>query len=90
MKKYQKILFFITIIVFIAINIFTKKLGDMDEIWNYNFSNCISKGLIPYKDFNMIQILIFYIIMVLILNFTFIELIVMLFLYLFLLLYIFF
>ena len=77
MKKYQKILFFITIIVFIAINIFTKKLGDMDEIWNYNFSNCISKGLIPYKDFNMIQMPLFPMIMGLILKFTFNELIVM-------------
>ena len=77
MKKYQKILFFITLLVFIAINIFTKKFGDMDEIWNYNFSNCISKGLIPYKDFNMIQMPLFPMIMGLILKFTFNELIVM-------------
>lgn len=77
MKKYQKILFFILIIVIIAINIFTKKIGDMDEIWNYNFSNCIAKGLIPYKDFNMIQMPLFPMIMGLILKFTFNELIMM-------------
>ena len=27
----------------------------MDEIWNFNFANCIANGLTAYKDFNIIQ-----------------------------------
>ena len=27
---------------------------DLDEIWSYGFSYNISRGLIPYKDYNMV------------------------------------
>ena len=55
MNKYKKIVFFAFLTIFVSFVIFSKKLGDMDEIWNYNFANCISKGLIPYRDFNIVQ-----------------------------------
>lgn len=58
-KSKNKVLFeivlFITFLVFIGSIILSKPIGDMDEIWNYNFANCVSKGLIPYKDFSMVQ-----------------------------------
>lgn len=47
----------IILILFIAIAgiILPKELNDLDEIWNYNFARCIANGLLPYKDFNMVQ-----------------------------------
>ena len=30
-------------------------VGNMDEIWNYTFANNIANGLLPYRDFNMLQ-----------------------------------
>ena len=36
-------------------SIFFIELGDADEIWNYSFARNISKGLVPYRDFNIIQ-----------------------------------
>ena len=59
MKKNKKVLFeiilFIIFAIFISSIILNKPIGDMDEIWNYNFASNISKGLVPYKDFNMVQ-----------------------------------
>lgn len=49
----------ITVIVFIFIiclsNIFGSTYSNLDEIWNFNFARNIANGLVPYKDFNMIQ-----------------------------------
>ena len=59
MKINKKILFeiglFIAFTIFIGSIVFNKSIGDMDEIWNYNFANCIAKGLVPYKNFSMVQ-----------------------------------
>ena len=43
-------------LLFFTFLIFTLILSPMniDEIWNYGFSYNIYKGLIPYKDFNMV------------------------------------
>lgn len=30
-------------------------LDNPDELWNYNFAACVAKGLLPYRDFNMLQ-----------------------------------
>ncbi len=57
MKK-RKILFSIFIIVIVIIitgSIITKPVNDLDEIWNFNFARNIANGLLPYKDFNMVQ-----------------------------------
>lgn len=59
MKSNKKILFeiglFLTFAIFISLLVLNKPLGDLDEIWNYNFANCITKGMVPYKDFSMVQ-----------------------------------
>jgi len=32
-----------------------KPFGDGDELWNYNFARCIADGMVPYRDFSIIQ-----------------------------------
>lgn len=39
----------------ICLCLFAKPLGSGDELWNYNFGKNIAEGLLPYKDFNIIQ-----------------------------------
>lgn len=53
MKK--KIFMGISILLITASIILPRPLDNLDEIWNYNFANCMVKGLIPYRDFNMLQ-----------------------------------
>ena len=50
-KKYI-LIFFLTFISLTLLG--TLQIIDLDEIWTYGFSYNISKGLIPYKDFNMV------------------------------------
>lgn len=76
-KIIMDIFFFIILIIIIGFNILPKQLGDLDEIWNYNFANCISKGLIPYRDFNIVQTPLLPIISGIILKLTTNQLIVM-------------
>ncbi len=40
-------------IVFVVALIFTKELT-CDEIWMYGFASNISKGMVPYRDFNIV------------------------------------
>ncbi len=58
-KKLKNIFIDIFIFVFIALfcfsNIFLNSIGNLDEIWNYNFAKNICDGLVPYRDFNMVQ-----------------------------------
>ena len=52
--NYKYILLFSTLfIVFLVWELFVVEVY-ADEVWNYGFSYYMSKGLIPYKDFNMI------------------------------------
>ena len=53
-KKIISISLFILILIYSSIKILTKTIGNMDEIWSYNFANQISRSLLPYKDFNII------------------------------------
>ena len=43
------LIFFLLLIVSLFFTLFGN-----DEIWNYGFSNNIYKGLVVYKDFNMV------------------------------------
>ncbi len=53
-KKYDSIIIFILIFVFtLFYSIFIKSV-EFDEVWNYGFSYNISKGMIIYRDFNMV------------------------------------
>ena len=48
-------LIFLILLIIIAPIILTKEIGDLDELWNYNFARNVFDGLIPYRDFNMVQ-----------------------------------
>lgn len=58
-KEYKNILLnisiFILISIFISPIILDRGIGDLDELWNYNFARNVADVLIPYKDFNMVQ-----------------------------------
>lgn len=54
-EKLFNITLFILIFITILSIILLKPLGDLDEIWNYNFAKNITNDLIPYKNFNMLQ-----------------------------------
>ncbi len=46
--------FGVAILLFLA-TVLQRNLANLDEIWNFNFARNIANGLIPYKDFNMLQ-----------------------------------
>lgn len=54
-KKIEKIYVILAIIIILTSIIIIKPLNNLDEIWNYNFARNTANGLMPYKDFNMIQ-----------------------------------
>lgn len=46
----------LVVIAIVAISvIFTKPISNLDEIWNFNFSRNVADGLVPYRDFNIVQ-----------------------------------
>lgn len=53
--KRNEFLIFIIILVALTGIILNRNLGDLDELWNYNFARNVYDGKIPYKDFNMLQ-----------------------------------
>lgn len=58
-KKTKENIFKVFVIILFFISIFSiimpRALGNYDELWNFNFANQMANGLIPYRDFNMIQ-----------------------------------
>lgn len=46
---------FLIIALAIAVVIIPKAIGNLDELWNFNFANNVENGLVPYRDFNMVQ-----------------------------------
>lgn len=55
-KMLLKIIFvIISLLLYNSSVLLIKELTDLDEVWNFNFANNMANGLIPYKDFNMIQ-----------------------------------
>lgn len=57
MKKEKILNCFLFILIFFAILsiIILRPLNNLDELWNYNFARSMCDGLVPYKDFNMLQ-----------------------------------
>ena len=53
--KLIDIFFIIITMVLFAATVLPRNLENLDEIWNFNFARNISNGLLPYKDFNMLQ-----------------------------------
>lgn len=41
--------------ILLSLAVFFVPLGNGDEIWNYQFAKNIAEGLMPYRDFNIIQ-----------------------------------
>ena len=54
-SHYQNLFIFIGILIMISYVILYRNMSNLDEIWNYNFARNIADGLIPYRDFNMVQ-----------------------------------
>lgn len=54
-EKIFNITMFILIFVTILSIILLKLLGNLDEMWNYNFARNVANGLVPYRNFNMLQ-----------------------------------
>ena len=54
-KLFKDILVLAVIAIVAVSAIFTKPISNLDEIWNFNFSRNVTDGLIPYKDFNIVQ-----------------------------------
>ncbi len=52
---YLSILIFVGIVLAISPIILSRNLSNLDEIWNYNFARNVADGLVPYRDFNMLQ-----------------------------------
>ena len=50
----QLAVFFFLLIPAAAAAVF-QTAGNYDEIWNYTFGSCMAKGMLPYRDFNMLQ-----------------------------------
>ena len=60
-----KIYFFVitTILAASFFHICLSDLHNLDEIWNYSLSRAITMGLLPYKDYNMVQTPLYFMIM---------------------------
>lgn len=43
------------IIALMSMIILAKPFGSGDELWNYSFAKNISEGMVPYRDFNIVQ-----------------------------------
>ena len=58
MKKDTILLFVVFLLVTIPCMLI-RELISLDELWNYNFARNMAAGLLPYKDFNIIQMPLF-------------------------------
>ncbi len=76
-EKFFNVLLFLLIFLVILSNILTQTLWSLDEIWNFNFARNVSNGLLPYRDFNMLQMPLLPLIAGIIIKLTINELIVM-------------
>lgn len=54
MKKFKNVIFWLALFIIIFTIIAIKPLSDLDELWNFNISRCITNGMIPYKDISMV------------------------------------
>lgn len=54
-KALKNLAIFCVLAIIIAGIILPRELNNLDEIWNFNFARNIANGLLPYKDFNMVQ-----------------------------------
>ena len=55
MKQKSNWLLLAFVMLVLVAEIIPRTLGNLDEIWNFNFIRNVADGLLPYKDFNMVQ-----------------------------------
>ena len=79
-EKIINLLIFLIILTVMLSVIICRPIGDLDELWNYNFARNFSDGLVPYRDFNILQMPLFSIICGTILKLTVNQLFIMRFL----------
>lgn len=46
---------YLLMVILIIPIILNRGIGNLDELWNYNFARNIADGLVAYRDFNMVQ-----------------------------------
>lgn len=62
-KTNTDLIVFVIILMASLLHICLNSLASLDELWNYNFARQISMGLLPYRDYNMVQTPLFAVIM---------------------------
>ena len=51
----KNIAVYVSFLVLAAVLGFFRPIGNVDELWNFTFGNNIAMGLVPYRDFNLLQ-----------------------------------
>ena len=54
-EKYKSVALFSLFLLLAAVLGFFRRLGNVDELWNFTFGNNMAMGLVPYRDFNLLQ-----------------------------------
>lgn len=54
-EKYKRLVLFFLFLLLAAVLGFFRRLGNVDELWNFTFGNNMAMGLVPYRDFNLLQ-----------------------------------
>ena len=54
-KRFTNLILFIMFVLIISFYVFDRGINDFDELWNFNFALNVSNGLVPYRDFNILQ-----------------------------------
>lgn len=55
MRKLDRAVFWICIVLMLFFAVALKPLSNLDELWNFNVARCISNGLVPYRDISMVS-----------------------------------
>ena len=53
--KRKNIAVYVSFLALAAMLGFFRPIGNVDELWNFTFGNNIAMGLVPYRDFNLLQ-----------------------------------
>lgn len=54
-ERYKRAAVFALFLLMAAIIGFFRQMGNVDELWNFTFGNNMAMGLVPYRDFNLLQ-----------------------------------
>lgn len=54
-ERIQNVLLFILVFLAVLSCIMKIPLSDLDELWNYSFARNMAGGMVPYRDFSMLQ-----------------------------------